>query len=129
MRISKKRIEIIEEASWLLGTIENLGRYLGADDPLTDAATLSAAVRIGILDAPHLRGQPCALGCVETGPDDGGCCAIDVNGQTMSQQDRLTGLLKGSIAQKIIGHDTQKLISKWDFQKKIKYPKFKTITW
>jgi len=128
-RISKKRIEIIEEASWILGTVDNLGRYLGADDPFTDPATLSAAVRIGILDAPHLRGQRCALGCVDTGPVDGGCCTIDVNGRPLSEQDRLTVLLKGSAAQNIIGKDAQKILAKFDFPKRIKTLELKMIDW
>jgi methylmalonyl-CoA mutase cobalamin-binding subunit len=129
-RISKKRIDIIEETSWILGTINNLGRHLGAHDSFTDPKTLSMAVQLGILDAPHLRGQPCALGLVETSPVDGGCRAINFsNGQPLPERDRLMSLLKGSTAKKITGTDAQKFISTWHFPKKIKSSNSKMITW
>jgi hypothetical protein len=115
-RISMIRRDIIEDASWILGTIINLGKQTGAEDPLTDPKTLATAVKIGILDAPHLRGQPCGLGLVETGPVKGGWRVINkFNGQQIPEPDRLMNILKKSDIQKMLGCKTSHLIGKLNF--------------
>lgn len=129
-RIAKKRAMLIEETSWILGTIHNLGKQLGAEDPFTDTETLSMAVKIGILDAPHFKGSSCAMGCVETGPVDGGCHTIDISkGCFLEEKDRLTALMKSSNARKIIGSDSGRIIRKWNFSNQIKGSAHKMIEW
>ncbi len=51
--------------------------------PLVNPTTLSNAVKIGILDAPHLRGSPVTRGGIETTIVDGKCITIDKHTQTL----------------------------------------------
>ena len=44
------------EAKIILDGIKSLNE--GTEDPLSDPGTLVRAVKLGILDAPHLKGQP-----------------------------------------------------------------------
>src|SRR5258708_20640136 len=67
---------LLRESLLLIGTIERFGTALGSSDPLTDPAILAKAIRCGILNAPHLAGQPCAMGAVRTSPLNGGCPAV-----------------------------------------------------
>ena len=46
-------------------------------DPFTHAPTLDAAVRLGLMDAPHLMGNQAACGEVTTGFPGGACVAVD----------------------------------------------------
>jgi hypothetical protein len=46
-------------------------------DPYTDADTLAQAVEIGLLDAPHLRGNAAACGQIVTRMVGGACLAVD----------------------------------------------------
>ena len=65
------------------------------EDPLTDPFTLSCAVKMGILDAPHLRGSTVARGEIETSIVDGRCLAIDKHTHSPIQEvDRLNQILR-----------------------------------
>ena len=58
-----------------MDAITELGRMMGKSedsDPLTDPAVLAEAIRVGILDAPHLKGNPYAAGQLETRCIEGG---------------------------------------------------------
>ena len=66
--IAARRAELVAEVQATLAGIRALAAP-GVADPLTDAATLTAAVRRGVLDAPHLRSNPYALGRDITRPD------------------------------------------------------------
>jgi methylmalonyl-CoA mutase cobalamin-binding subunit len=46
-------------------------------DPFTDPVTLATAIGLGLLDAPHLKGNPSACGEVVTAIVDGACVAVD----------------------------------------------------
>ncbi len=62
-------------------------------DPLTDPATLARAVKLGILDAPHLQGHPLARGQVSTRVLGGACVAVDpANGCVLTERERLRRL-------------------------------------
>jgi methylmalonyl-CoA mutase cobalamin-binding subunit len=62
--IQKRKQELLIEADQLLSAI----RSIGPDkvDPFTDPDTLANAIKIGLLDAPHLKGNPFASGELET---------------------------------------------------------------
>lgn len=127
-RILIIRKKLLEETSWLLGTLYNLGKYLGAKDPFLDPETLSTAVKIGILDAPHLKGQSCAVGKVETMPRDGGCKAIDpITRKVLPEKDRLFSVLKNGPIKKIIGPSAYKLVEPWELPKTLKTEDMKMI--
>lgn len=64
-------------------------------DPLIDPITLSNSVKIGILDAPHLRGSTVARGDIETSIVDGQCLAIDKHTLTpIPEKERINQILK-----------------------------------
>ncbi len=114
-RIAVIREALLGEVAWILGTVDNLGQALGVNDPFADPRTLAMAVRLGILDAPHLRGQPCALGQVETMPVRGGCHAIDrVTRCPLSEHDRLQRVLESESARHLLGRDASALVRKWE---------------
>jgi hypothetical protein len=75
-------------------TLQAIARQAGADvsDPLADPATLTCAVTTGILDAPHLRGNPFARGQASTRIIAGASWAIDERGEPLTEQDRLARL-------------------------------------
>jgi methylmalonyl-CoA mutase cobalamin-binding subunit len=90
--VQARKEQLKEEAKVTLRAIASLA---GPDivDPLTDPVTLARAVTTGILDAPHLRGNPFARGEVSTRMIDGASWAVDNNGQPMFEAQRLA-LLK-----------------------------------
>jgi len=63
-------------------------------DPLTDPATLSRAVELGILDAPQLKNNPFAPGLSRTAILDGACVEIEENGKPVSENQRLARYLE-----------------------------------
>jgi hypothetical protein len=65
----------VAEAEVILASIRALAPE--AADPWADAATLTRAIRTGILDAPHFRGNPRLCGRVVTACVDGGQEAVD----------------------------------------------------
>ena len=48
-----------------------MGKSQGKD-PFTNPEVLAEAIRVGILDAPHLKGNPYAAGKLETRCIEGG---------------------------------------------------------
>jgi hypothetical protein len=90
--VQQRKQQLIEEAQVTLDAIRAVAEP-GVADPLADAATLARAVMAGILDAPHLRSNPFALGQVQTRSVDGACVAIDGAGP-IAETERLATLLK-----------------------------------
>ena len=91
--IRKQKRKLIKESNLILDSIRNLGK--GDKDPLTDPDVLAEAVRLGILDAPHLSGSGVAPGSIVTMPVDGSYVAIDPKtGKALSEQRRLKKLIK-----------------------------------
>jgi hypothetical protein len=74
-RVQKRKAELLTDAAILLDAIKQLGQ--GQSDPYTDPDTLARAVEIGLLDAPHLRGNAAACGKIITRMIGGACLAID----------------------------------------------------
>lgn len=90
--IQERKEELVAEARVLLEAIESLGN--GSSDPLTDPQVLARAIKLGLLDAPHLAGNPDAAGKVVTAPLDGAIRAIDPQtGQPLSEQQRLARII------------------------------------
>jgi len=90
--VQERKKELIDGARILIEAIESLGN--GDGDPLTDPQVLTKAIKIGLLDAPHLAGNPDAAGKVVTAPIDGAIRAIDPQtGQPLSEQQRLACII------------------------------------
>ena len=94
-RVQERKEELVEEATLLLDAIRQIAPP-GTRDPWTDPATLVLAVRIGLLDAPHLRGNPAARGQVRTRIVDGACRAVDEEGRPLPERVRIARLLAGA---------------------------------
>jgi len=85
--------ELVAEAQITLNAILGLASPDIAD-PLADPTTLARAVSVGILDAPHLRNNPFALGRIVTRVDQrGASLAIDLEGnEPLSETERIAKL-------------------------------------
>lgn len=62
--IQKRKRVLLIEAKQLLAAIQKIGQ--NQQDPFTDPDTLAMAIKTGLLDAPHLKGNPFAAGELET---------------------------------------------------------------
>jgi methylmalonyl-CoA mutase cobalamin-binding subunit len=62
--------------------------------PLTDPGTLARAVKVGLLDAPHLRNNPCGKGQVVTRIDERGACVAvaPATDQALTERERVAQL-------------------------------------
>jgi len=95
--VQARKAELVREARLLLEAIADLAPA-GVDDPLTHAPTLAAAVRTGLLDAPHLMGNPAARGEVAVSFRDGACRAADRRtGRILTESERIAALLAEEI--------------------------------
>ena len=88
-RIKEDAERLFAETQVLLGAVKLLGESIDSSDPLADPGVLARAISGGIFDAPHLRGQPCVPGTVRTLPVNGGCVAVDENGEELNEWQRL----------------------------------------
>jgi len=87
-----RKNELISEAKFLLNTLKDL--YPESYDSWSDPEILSHAIKRGIIDAPHLRGNPSAKGTLETRIIDGKCLAYSRKlGRAISEKERLSELL------------------------------------
>lgn len=87
-----RKNELISEARVLLDTLKKL--YPESHDSWSDPAVLTDAIKRGIIDAPHLRGNPSAKGTLETRIIDGKCLAYSKKlGRAISESERLSELL------------------------------------
>lgn len=91
-----RKDELLEEASVILNAIAQLSGMLGrpkTEDPLSDPVVLAEAIRVGILDAPHLKGNAHAAGQLETRCIKGGIDAWSKIGEhRLFEKERLSTL-------------------------------------
>jgi hypothetical protein len=125
-RIIIKRKKLQEEALVILGTIFNMGKIMNIEEPFVDPKTLSLAIELGILDAPHLKGKKCAAGIVNTFPFEGGCHSF-IDGKPIMEKDRLNIILKSSKAKKILGRNSTDIIDTYNISNNILYNKQKLL--
>ncbi|WP_432403699.1 methionine synthase [Wukongibacter sp. M2B1] len=87
-----RKNELISEARVLLNAFKIL--YTESNDPWSDPVVLTDVIKRGIIDAPHLRGNPSAKGTLETRIIDGKCLAYSKKlGRAISEDERLSELL------------------------------------
>ncbi|WZL72435.1 methionine synthase [Clostridiaceae bacterium 35-E11] len=90
--VQSRKKELIHEAKVLLNKIKEL--YPENQDPWTDPIVLADVIKRGIIDAPHLRGNPSAKGTLETRIIDGKCLAYSKSmNRHISEEERLSTLL------------------------------------
>lgn len=73
--VIRRKNELLMEARVLLDVIKKLDN--GEGDPLTNPRVLAKAIKLGVLDAPHLKGNPHAAGCLDTRSVNGAIYAWD----------------------------------------------------
>jgi len=96
-RIKERKNELVKEANYLLQAIKDLPSEK-TEDPWTDPNILAQAVKVGLLDAPHLCGNPYAAGKVFTQIKDGACVAVNPeSGKPLSEKERISCLLDSSV--------------------------------
>ncbi len=86
--VQRRKEQLLAETAELLRAIASLGTSCA--DPFTDADTLARAVEMGLLDAPHLRGNTAGCGKVVTRMVGGACLAVDPEtGKPLPEADRI----------------------------------------
>lgn len=91
--VIERKNHLIEEAKLIIESIKSLNPHL--QDPLSDPETLVEAVRIGILDAPQLKGNNIAKGQLKTKMVSGSLYAYDdENKKVISEKDRIEKIMK-----------------------------------
>lgn len=94
--VNERKEELINEAKLILEAIKSLSP--GVRDPLSNPITLAKAVEVGILDAPHLKGNPAAYGELTTRLVNGALYAYDTkNGKIIQEKDRLQKIMEKNI--------------------------------
>jgi len=88
--IEERKEELKEEANLILEAICKLDEK--EEDPFTSPRVIAEAVRKGILDAPHLLGNPEALGKTQTRIVKGVLRCVDEKGKVITEKERLRGL-------------------------------------
>ncbi len=83
--------ELVSEAHVTLQAIRDIAPAQTAD-PWIDPAVLADSVRLGIMDAPHLRSNPFARGEIRTSIINGACRVVDENGRAIDERERLGNL-------------------------------------
>ena len=90
--VQKRKEELIKEAKMILEGIKSLSPE--KEDPLSDPDTLVEAVRIGILDAPQLKGSEIAKGQLKTRMVSGALYAYDEkDGRIIPEKERIENIL------------------------------------
>ena len=93
MEVINRKNQLIEEAKYLLDAINKITP--NSKDPWADSSAIAKAIRMGILDAPHLRGNKDAKGTLETRVVNGACYAYDSKeDKIIKEKDRIDALLK-----------------------------------
>jgi hypothetical protein len=98
-RVQRRRSVLLEEAARLLNAIAELAP--ASVDPYTDANTLASAVELGLLDAPHLRGNAAGRGKILTRMVNGACVAINQEtGKPIPEAERVENILEANLERK-----------------------------
>jgi methylmalonyl-CoA mutase cobalamin-binding subunit len=92
--VQERKNQLLSDAKQLIDAIRKIADQT-VEDPLTDPETLGRAIRIGLLDAPQLKGSEIAKGQIETRIINGACYPIDpMTGKQLTAKDRLDRILK-----------------------------------
>jgi methylmalonyl-CoA mutase cobalamin-binding subunit len=91
-QVQHRKNELIKEAKIILDALRYLNKKV--DDPWADADTIARAIELGILDAPHLKGNPAACGKLVTRMHKGALYAYDPEqNRLLSEETRIVNIL------------------------------------
>ena len=89
--VQDRKNRLLAEAKVLIAALRALGE--GEEDPLTRPAVLAEAIKLGVLDAPHLKGNPYAAGLLETRTVEGAIEPVDPKTKkVLGERERLRAL-------------------------------------
>lgn len=89
--VRDRKRHLMSEAEVTLKAIRDLAKE--NEDPFVSPRVLAEAIRLGVLDAPHLKGNEYAAGRLVTRVIGGAVEAVDPDtGKPISESDRLSGL-------------------------------------
>ena len=91
-KVIKRKDQLILDTKLILEKIKQLDINNEYADPLIAPEIISKAIKIGILDAPHLQGVKAACGKIRTLFVDGACVSVDKDGKLISDEERLSKL-------------------------------------
>jgi len=90
--IAARKKELIAEAGVILDALVFIGSEV--QDPHSDPETIATAIELGILDAPHFRGNPFLKGDILTRNINGAWYAIDpATGDPIDEKSRLSEII------------------------------------
>ncbi|MFW9906777.1 MAG: methionine synthase [Candidatus Thorarchaeota archaeon] len=93
-KLETYKSKLISDCYLILQAIKNISGK-SVKDPFIHPSTLTRAVELGLLDAPHLKGSDVARGEIQTAIIDGKCLAVDPNSLTiLPELDRLNRILE-----------------------------------
>ncbi|WKV07865.1 cobalamin B12-binding domain-containing protein [Thermoanaerobacterium sp. CMT5567-10] len=91
--VLKRKEELVNDAMVIINAIKELNTL--CSDPLSDPHTLSLAIKLGILDAPHLKGNKSASGMLTTKVINGACYAYDYeNNKIIKEEERIYNIIQ-----------------------------------
>lgn len=92
--IIDRKKSLLREAKLLLQAIRNMASS-EVEDPWSDPETLANAIKIGLIDAPHLKGNPAGAGKLTTRIIEGACYAYDYNqDRIISEEERINRIVE-----------------------------------
>lgn len=89
--VQERKARLVQETHILLNAIRNLAP--NHPDPFADAALLAKAVGVGLMDAPQLVNNAYAQGSVRTRSLGGKIIAVDDQGRTLNEDQRIKMVL------------------------------------
>ena len=90
--ILSRKSELVYEAKVLIESLDFLGADF--DDPRAEPYVIASAIKEGILDTPHFKGNPFLCGDIITGLVDGAWYAINPStGDPIDEESRLTNII------------------------------------
>lgn len=93
--VIERKEELLAEANTLISVLRSIS---DKNDSLINPQTLAEAIRTGILDAPHLKGNRFAAGKLETRMINGGIYPVcPATRQILTESERLSGRYKTEI--------------------------------
>ncbi len=90
--IQERKNDLLDQAQVIITSFEQLGHSMGYKNPYLSPECLSEAVKVGLFDAPQLKGFIGAKGVIFTEIIDGKCVVIDSNGYEINEQQRIESL-------------------------------------
>ncbi len=93
-RVEARCKELLDEAGTLLEALNEFGKNV-SKDPHSDANVIAKAIKYGLLDAPHFRGNIHLCGEIITSLIDGAWYAVEeTTGRIIKEEERTNKILK-----------------------------------